>query len=145
MIDADPARLDLDLICAWLDGAYWSAGRPRAVIERSLRGSSPYGVYAPDGSQVALARVVTDEATFAWICDVYVAEPWRAKGVGRWLVAAIVERLRAGGVPRFLLATRDAHEVYARIGFEPLLVPGGWMEIDERPTRPRPADVRRPG
>lgn len=139
---ADPARLDLDRICRWLAGSYWAGQRGRDTVERSLTGSSCYGAYAPDGTQVAFTRVVTDGATFAWLCDVIVDEAWRGQGIGSWLVGAVVAELRARGIARLLLATRDAHGVYARLGFEALRVPATWMEIDTRPSRPDPGDVR---
>jgi GNAT superfamily N-acetyltransferase len=85
--------------------------------------------------QVAFARVVTDGATFAWICDVFVDAGHRGRGLGGWLVDAIVEDFAAAGVLRLLLATRDAHEVYRRSGFEPLEGAQRFMEIDRRPTR----------
>jgi GNAT superfamily N-acetyltransferase len=80
------------------------------VVERSIAGSRPYSVYAND-QQVAFARVVTDAATFAWICDEFVEQDHRGGGLGTWLVRSIVEDLAVDGVPRVRLATRDAHEV----------------------------------
>jgi GNAT superfamily N-acetyltransferase len=140
-ISADPDRLEVDRIVRWLsDESYWAAGRPRDVVERSLAGSLNLGVYAPtsDGGfeQVALARVVTDDATFAWICDVFVDETWRGSGIGSWLMReCVTELMDRRGILRLLLATRDAHAVYAQAGFEPLEGAWRWMEIDHRPTR----------
>ncbi len=133
-ISSDPARLDLDRVHGWLSGdAYWALGRPRDVLERSVAGSLIYGVYRPgDGQQVAVARAVTDRATFAWLCDVYVAREARAAGLGTWLVGAVRDHLRSLGVYRILLATHDAHGVYAKLGFAPLDSPGRWMELDLR-------------
>lgn len=136
----DPARLDVDRIHAWLRASYWAADRDRPTLERAIAGSEAYGVYAPAGEQIAFARVVTDRATFAWICDVVVDEAWRGKGIGNWLMRGVVDAITAQGVGRAVLATRDAHGVYERIGFEPLLYPQFWMEIDRRPNRPRPLD-----
>jgi GNAT superfamily N-acetyltransferase len=132
----EPGLLDLDRICAWLAASYWASYRDRATIERSIAGSRCYGVYDAAGTQLALTRVVTDGATFAWLCDVVVDEAWRGRGIGSWLVDAVVAQLRAEDVARIVLTTRDAHGVYAPIGFEPLRVPRTWMEIDVRPTRP---------
>ena len=105
-----------------------------------MAGSLNLGVYAPaaDGTteQVALARVVTDDATFAWICDVFVDEAWRGRGVGSWLMReCVAELLDRRGILRLLLATRDAHPVYAQAGFAPLEGVWRWMELDRRPTR----------
>jgi GNAT superfamily N-acetyltransferase len=130
-----PDRIDVDRVHTWLsEQSYWAKGRERAVLERSIAGSSPYSVFAED-EQAAFARVVTDQATFGWICDVFVDEQHRGRGLGTWLVESIVEDFAAAGVPRLVLATRDAHEVYERCGFAPLERPGFWLEIDKRPTR----------
>ncbi len=140
----DPARLDIDRICVWLASSYWANERDRVTIERSIANSRPYGVYTPAGEHVALARVTTDLASFAWIGDVVVDEAWRGKGIGTWLMREVVDHLAAIGVPRLVLTTRDAHGVYERIGFGPLRVPATWMEIDTRRNRPNPEDVRTP-
>jgi GNAT superfamily N-acetyltransferase len=140
-ISDDPTRIDLDRCHAWLDSSYWAAGRSRDVVEKSFANSRVFGAYAPDGAQVALTRVVTDAATFAWVCDVFVDESVRGLGIGTWLVGAAVEAVRGEGVQRFILGTRDAHGVYEKVGFRSPLVPEVYMERDERPTRPQPADV----
>ena len=125
----DPARLNLDLVHRWLStDAYWALGRSRETVERAVAGSLNYGAYAPDGHQVAFTRAVTDRATFAWICDVYVDRAARGRGLATWLVGATCDHLRGLGVRRLLLATADAHGIYARLGFTPLLEPGRWME-----------------
>ena len=137
----DPARLDRARIEAWLATTYWAADRPAAVIARSIENSQSYGVYDAEGTQIAFTRATTDLASFAWLGDVIVDEGWRGRGIGRWMVGAVVDHLRSLGVPRFLLATRDAHGVYAPLGFEPLRIPGLWMEIDLRAGRPTVDDV----
>jgi GNAT superfamily N-acetyltransferase len=135
-LSTDPGRVDVDRVHAWLaEESYWANGRERAVVERSIAGSRSYSVLAGDG-QAAYARVVTDDATFAWICDVFVASPHRGRGLGTWLVDSIVEDLTAAGVQHIVLATRDAHEVYRRCGFTPMEGSGRWMAIDRRPNRP---------
>jgi GNAT superfamily N-acetyltransferase len=123
----------------WLSvESYWAAGRPRDVVERSLAGSLCAGVYdsaVPGSPQVALARAVTDDATFAWLCDVYVDEGARGRGIGTWLMRELVaELVDRRGIERLLLATRDAHQVYARVGFTALNRPERWMEVDQRET-----------
>jgi GNAT superfamily N-acetyltransferase len=134
-LSTDPGRVDVDRVHGWLsEESYWAKGRERAVVVRSIAGSRSYSVFAVDG-QAAYARVVTDEATFAWVCDVFVDEPHRGRGLGTWLVQSIVEDLSAAGVQRFVLATRDAHEVYRRCGFAGLEGADRWMEIDQRPAR----------
>ncbi|MBM0277022.1 GNAT family N-acetyltransferase [Micromonospora tarensis] len=134
LLSTDPARIDLDLVHHWLStDAYWALGRDRETTARAFAGSLPFGVYRPeDGRQVAVARVVTDGATFAWLCDVYVDRPARGKGLGGWLASAVRDHLAERGVRRILLTTYDAHEVYARVGFTPLDVPQRWMQLDRR-------------
>ena len=131
----DPARVDLDRVHRWLsEESYWAAGRPHDLVARSIDGSIPYAILT-GGEQVAFARVVTDGATFAWICDVFVDTAHRGRGLGTWLIDSILEAQSARGIQRFLLATRDAHDVYRRSGFEQLVGAHRYMEIDRRPTR----------
>ena len=143
VLSDDPNRIDLDRVHAWLSTSYWASGRDRATIGRSIANSCAFAVYTADGVQVAFARMVTDRATFAWLADVVVDDAWRGKGIGTWLCEVAVAQLRADGVQRFALGTRDAHGVYEKIGFTALRVPEIWMEIDDRPTRPSREDVRR--
>jgi GNAT superfamily N-acetyltransferase len=145
VISDDPGRIDLARVGVWLASSYWASDRSAEAIERSVRNSQAYGVYTPAGEQVALARATTDLASFAWLADVVVDESWRGRGIGRWLVGAVVEHLRGFGVPRFVLTTRNAHGVYAELGFAALRVPQTWMEIDLRATRPDPSEVAMPG
>ena len=134
-IDTDPERLDLVRLHTWLaSDAYWAKGREAAVTLRSVEGSLTFGVYSPDGEQVGYARAVTDLATFAWLCDVYIDPAARGLGLGTWLAQTVVTELRGRGLPRIILATRDAHTVYEKAGFVVLAEPGRWMEIDVRGT-----------
>lgn len=122
------ADMDLDLVHEWLStDAYWSMGRSREAVGTAAEHSLNLGAFTTDGRQVAYARVVTDHANFAWLCDVYVDRDHRGRGVGKRLVAAVVERLDELGIRRTLLATGDAHEVYRSFGFEPLPDPSMWM------------------
>jgi GNAT superfamily N-acetyltransferase len=142
VISDDRGRLDLDRVVAWLESSYWATGRSRTAVERSIEHSATYGLYDASGTQVALTRAVTDFATFCWIGDVFVDESVRGLGLGSWLVGTVLEHQRSLGVPRFLLGTRDAHQVYERLGFEPLRVPSIYLELDERTNRPSADDVR---
>jgi GNAT superfamily N-acetyltransferase len=137
LISTDPARLDLTAICALLARAYWAQGRSRETIARSLQGSLCFGLY--DGTrQIGLARVITDCATFAYLCDVYVDEAYRGQGLGTWLVEVVAGHPDLQGLRRFLLATRDAHSLYRRFGFDELRTPERWME-KSGPVVPPPA------
>jgi GNAT superfamily N-acetyltransferase len=143
---ADPTRLDLERVHRWLStDAYWALGRSRETVARSIAGSAAFGVYRPgDLVQVAFARVITDNATFAWLCDVYVDPAERGRGLAGWLVAAIRDDLASQGVRRMLLATVDAHGLYARVGFNPLANPERWMQLDQREqSGQQPASGRR--
>jgi GNAT superfamily N-acetyltransferase len=126
-ISADPARLDLDVIHGYLSRSYWAAGRPRELLARALQHSLCLGLYHESG-QVGLARVVSDYATFAWLCDVFVLEEHQGRGLGKWLIGAAVAHPRLQGLRRMMLATRDAHGLYRQHGFTPLDEPARWME-----------------
>ncbi|MFF7355360.1 MULTISPECIES: GNAT family N-acetyltransferase [Streptomyces] len=126
---ADTARVDVDRVHGWLStDAYWAIGRPREKHERAMASSLNFGVYdRASGEQVAYARVVTDQAVFAWLADVYVDPSVRGKGVGTAFVGRIRDHLAPYGLRRMLLATADAHGVYEKAGFRPLDRPDQWM------------------
>jgi GNAT superfamily N-acetyltransferase len=130
-VSTDDALLDVDRIHTWLsEDAYWSLGRSRSTVERSLAHSVNVGAYddGPDGRvQVGFLRIVTDRATFAWVCDVYVDPAARGLGVGKALMAEADRLLSSFGVTRALLATADAHTLYGQHGFVPLADNGRWM------------------
>jgi GNAT superfamily N-acetyltransferase len=130
-LSAERARIDLPLVHRWLStDSYWAFGRPLPQMRAALDGSEPFGIYR-DGAQVAVARVVTDGAVFAYLCDVYVDPAHRGKGLGGWLVRSLRDHYAGRGLRRFLLVTQDAHGVYARHGFTDV-EPGRWMECDLR-------------
>ena len=127
-VRAELSDMDFDRIHPWLStDAYWALGRTRDDVETAAGNSLNFGVFTGGGEQVAYARVLTDRANFAWLCDVYVDRDHRGRGVGHRLLEAVVERLEPMGLSRVLLATRDAHELYARFGFEPLPEPDMFM------------------
>ncbi|MFD5426433.1 GNAT family N-acetyltransferase [Streptomyces sp. NPDC127084] len=133
-ISTDPARLDAALIHQWLSrDAYWAIGRSREKQDAAIAGSLNFGLYdSASGAQTGYARVATDLATFAWLCDVYIAPESRGKGLGTALVTAVRDHLAPYGLRRILLATADAHEVYAKVGFEPMAKPDKWMVLGEQ-------------
>lgn len=127
LISTDPDLLDLEAICDFLSRAYWAQGRPREKIELSLKNSLAFGIY--DGiRQIGLARVVTDYATVAWLCDVFIHEDYRGRGIGKWLMASLISHPQLKGLRRFLLATRGAHGLYSQFGFTSMNNPERWME-----------------
>lgn len=128
-ISDDPDRLDLDRVHRWLStDAYWALGRPREVFNRAIAGSVNFGLYRR-GRQLGFARLVTDRATFAWLCDVYVEPGARGGGLGSWLVAAVCDEAGSWGLRRVVLSTADAHGLYAKLGFTGMTEPERWMEL----------------
>jgi GNAT superfamily N-acetyltransferase len=115
-ISTDPARIDVTLVHGFLARAYWSRDVPREVVERAIAGSLVFGVYGPTG-QVGFARVVTDGATFAWLADVFILEPFRGRRLAAWLVETVLAHPKLQGLRRWILATQDAHDLYRRFGF----------------------------
>lgn len=134
-ISTDPARLDAARIHRWLStDAYWALGRGRDTQDSAIAGSLNFGAYdTASGEQVAYARVVTDHATFAWLCDVYVDPVARGRGLGTELVVAARDHLAPLGLRRMMLATEDAHGVYEKVGFKSLENPLMWMTLDLQP------------
>ena len=128
-ISTDPARLDVGLIYRSLTQlTYWAQNRTEEVVRRSIENSLNFGVYCGD-QQVGFARVVTDYATFSWLCDVFILPEYRGKGLSKWLVETIIHHPDLKDQRRLLLATRDAHELYRKYGgFSPLPNPERWME-----------------
>jgi 8-oxo-dGTP diphosphatase len=128
LLSFDVERLQLDIVEDFISNqSYWGAGRPRDIIERSIRNSVCIGIYYL-GNQVAFARLVTDLVTFAWLCDVFVDEKFRGQGLGKWLVEAACQFSDQHGILDVLLATRDAQQLYHRYGgFSPLDDPAKWM------------------
>src|SRR4051812_25605629 len=127
-ITNDATRFDVELIHRFLASSYWAPGVPRAVVEKSIRNS--LGFAAMQGTkQVGFARVTTDYATIAIIGDVFVVPGHRGRGVSKLLMAAIVSHPELQGLRRLLLATRDAHGLYAQFGFKPLEQPDMFMSI----------------
>lgn len=127
-ISTDSTRLDVDAICDFLSRAYWAKGRPRERTERALANSLVFGLY--DGEkQIGLARVVTDYAIFAYLCDVFIHEDYRARGLGKWLIETVMSHPDLQGLRRWTLATRDAHGLYKQFGWDALGSPEKWMEI----------------
>ena len=128
-VSSDPSRLDLSTIHDFLSRqSYWARNIPREILERSIRGSIAFGLYEGE-RQVGFARVVTDRATFAYLADVFVLESHRGRGLAKWLMECVLAHPELQGLRRWLLATKDAHGLYSRLGFE-LAPPEKYMEIN---------------
>ncbi len=133
LMSSDPHLLDLKRVHEWLSmEAFWALSRTVEVVEESITNSLSLGIYNSEKRQVAFCRLVTDRATFAWLCDVFVEESARGQGLGTWLAQSSVNQLRSMGVYRMILATKDAHEVYRKAGFQPLSEPCNWMILDTK-------------
>jgi len=129
-ISTDPSRLDFKAIHAYLTRSYWSPGIPLATVEKAARNSLCFGVYeAATGAQVGFARVVTDHATFAYLCDVYVLEDHRGHGLGKRMMREVMAHPALTGARRIMLATRDAHGLYGLSGFTVAGSQGNLMEV----------------
>ncbi len=132
-VSDDPERIDRAWVAAWLaEQSYWATGRPRDVQDRAIDHSLCFGVYAPDGSQVGFCRYVTDRATFAWLCDVFVDENHRDRGLGVFLVRTSLAHPDLVGIRRHVLVTGSAQELYSRFGYTALneTQAATWMVID---------------
>ena len=128
VISTYSARLDISFVFNFLaQVSYWAQGRSMDVVQKSLRHSLNFGVYQRD-EQVGFARVVTDYSTFAWLADVFIVSGHRRKGLGKWLIEIVTAHPDLQNLRRWVLATRDAHELYSQFGFERLREPERWME-----------------
>jgi ribosomal protein S18 acetylase RimI-like enzyme len=154
-LSTDPTLLDLDTIHGYLARSYWSPGIARSRVVKAIECSICFGVYDPrsprpaqwSGSvglpaQVAFARVVTDRASFAYLCDVFVLEDHRGQGLSKWLMATILIHPDLRGLRRFCLLTRDAHALYAQHGFKPMPNPDAYMECTDRESYKQELDPR---
>ena len=126
-ISTDRDRIDLDLVHGFLSSSYWAEGIPRETVKRSLDHSLCFGLY--DGErQVGFARVITDRATFAYLGDVFVLDAYRGRGLATWLMDVVHAHPELQGLRRWVLLTRDAHALYAQMGYTPLAAPERYME-----------------
>jgi len=129
LISTDPMRLDLDLIYDFLTNCYWAKGIPRDVVARSIEHALCFGVYDGSGAQVGFARVISDFATVAYLGDVFVLESHRGRGLSKWMMECILQHPALQNLRRWILLTRDAHELYRKFGFTALKSPDRYMEL----------------
>jgi GNAT superfamily N-acetyltransferase len=127
-VSTDPARIDVLMVHEVLTSSYWAKGIPLETVQESIENSISFGVY--HGQQlVGFARIISDRATFAYLADVFILPSHRGRGLSRWLMECIVSHPDLQGLRRWMLATQDAHGLYAKFGFTPLKSPESWMEI----------------
>ena len=127
LISTDKSRLDLTLIHNFLRTSYWAAGIPLEVVRRSIEHSLSFGLYKED-QQIGYARVITDYATFAYLGDVFILEPFRGQGLSKWLMEVVVTHPELQGFRRWILLTKDAHELYKKVSFTEVKTPERYME-----------------
>src|SRR5262245_37537587 len=126
-LSTDPSRLDFDAIHAFLSQSYWGKQRPRELLRKAITNSCCFGVYKGK-EQIGFARVITDYATFGYLADVYILEPYRGQGLGRWLISNVVSDPRLEGLRRWSLVTRDCQKLYRECGFTELEFPDHHMQ-----------------
>ena len=129
LISTDRGRLNLDMIHTFLTNSYWAKGIPREVVARSVDHSLCFGMYDENGRQIGFARVITDYATIAYLGDVFLLESHRGLGLSKWLMECIVQHPALQNLRRWILLTRDAHNLYSKFGFTPLKSPDSYMEL----------------
>ena len=128
LISDDPARIDVDAVHHFLARSYWAEGIPRDIVSRALTHSLCIGIYAPTGQQIGLVRVITDYATFAYLCDVYILEAHRRRGLSKAALQLLQTHPRLQGLRRMQLVTQDAHGLYEQFGFSVVEKPERHME-----------------
>jgi len=131
VISTDRSRIDVAAVHAFLSRSYWAPGIPEDTVRRGIAGAICFGIYH-GGAQVGFARVITDQATYAYLADVYVLEEHRGRGLAKWLMEVIMAHPDLEGLRRFALSTRDAHALYRQFGFELVANPERQMEIMRR-------------
>lgn len=130
-VDTDLSRIDLSRVHNWLStDAFWALGRSKETVQQAAKGSMNFGVFDSDGVLCGYARVVTDRATFAWLCDVYIDRQFRGRGLGRLLAQAVVDTMTPMNLKRVLLSTLDAHGLYEQVGFVPFADPQKLMVLN---------------
>jgi GNAT superfamily N-acetyltransferase len=130
LLSTNRERIDLDVVHGFLTNCYWAQGISREIVARSTRHSLCFGIYDND-AQVGFARVVSDFATVAYLGDVFVLESHRGRGLSKWMMECIVQHPALQGLRRWILLTRDAHELYQKFGFAPLKNPERYMELHQ--------------
>ena len=127
-ISCDPRCLDREFIASFLSDTYWANGIPRSTVEKSLDGSICFSLLY-SGRQIGFARVISDRATIAFLNDVFVIPEYRGIGLGTWLIECTLAHPELKGLKRWVLVTRDAHQLYRKFGFQSLARPEGFMEL----------------
>ena len=127
-VTCDSNRMDRELVSTFLASTYWARNIPHSTVDKSMDGSMCFALLEAD-RQIGFARVITDRVTIAFLADVFVLREHRARGLGTWLIECVLKHPELQGLRRWILVTRDAHELYRKFGFQPLARPEGFMEL----------------
>lgn len=134
-LNTDKSRLQVSRIHQFLSTqAYWCLDIPQETLKKAIDGSLCFGLYTKNSSeqvQIGFARIVSDGASFAWLCDVYVENEYRGKGLAKWMMECVMSHPHLKNLRRICLATKDAHSLYKKFGFEVTQTPQNWMEIKD--------------
>lgn len=132
LVSTDPTKIDLAVTHGYLARSYWSEAIPEELLARAIAHSLCFGVYQEAGeklTQVGFARIISDYATYAYLCDVFILEEYRGQGLSKFMMACIKAHPDLQGLRRWSLLTRDAHGLYHQFGFQPITSPERYMEI----------------
>ena len=128
-ISTDKKLIDFDVVHSYLSGSYWSENIPMEIVKNAAKHSVTFGIYLRTNQQIGYARVVTDQATFAYLADVFVLEEFRGNGLSKFLMECIMSIPEFKNLRTWLLATKDAHELYKKFGFNSPKFPDRIMQI----------------
>ncbi|KPZ71553.1 acetyltransferase [Shewanella sp. P1-14-1] len=128
-IDTDKTKIDINVVYGYISNSYWAKDIPIEVLTKAIANSLCFAVYTVDDQQVGFARLITDKASFAYLADVFILEQHRGKGLSKWLIHDIMTHPEIVGLRRMMLATRDAHGLYAQFGFLPIENPEILMQV----------------
>ncbi|MDO6620912.1 GNAT family N-acetyltransferase [Shewanella sp. 10N.286.51.B2] len=129
VISTDQNKLDISVIHGFISQSYWAKGVPITVLAKAIEHSLCFGVFTDQGEQVGFARLITDRATFAYLADVFITDQHRGNGLSKLLIEKVISHPDIQGLRRMMLATRDAHGLYAQYGFLPVDNPEILMQI----------------
>jgi GNAT superfamily N-acetyltransferase len=142
-ISTDPSRIDVETVHEFLTNSYWAKGIPANTVRLSVQNSLCFGVYY-GSQQIGFARIITDRATFAYLADVFILPAYRGRGLSKWLMECIVGHPDLHSLRRWMLATQDAHGLYAQFGFAAVRKPERWMELHQPDIYAKAADQTTP-
>lgn len=128
-VSTDRNELDFDVIYQFISQSYWAKGIPKSTMQKALDHSLCFGVFSAEQQQVGFARLITDYATFAYLSDVFIVDQYRGRGLSKFLIETVVSHPDVQGLRRMMLATSDAHGLYAQYGFKPIEQAQTFMQV----------------